>query len=126
MPQHRSVKLDPDDIQPTAAAATETGTDEASAVEIERTSRVYRARLARIVRRRVMPDAAELRRVINSLPFKPFSLSVVGGREWKVKRADLVALSSSGDRIVIFDSDRPHVIRTLRVTSIAFLGKVQQ
>jgi hypothetical protein len=113
---HRPVRLDPDYRHRTETS--EVG--EESATEIAGT-RAYRQRSADPIGR-LVPEVAELRRLITRLPFRPFRISTARGSTIEVKQADLVAISLSGDRIVIFDADGVHLVRTLTIASIV-LGK---
>jgi hypothetical protein len=112
----RSPRLDPDYRHRTEI--TEAGEEAATAIG---GTRAYRRRAEGV--RRVVPEVAELRYLITRLPFRPFRISTARGSTIEVKQAELVAISQSGDRMVVFDADRPRIVRTLTIATIAPLGR---
>jgi hypothetical protein len=66
-----------------------------------------------------LPSADQLRQAVLNQPFRAFSVMTVDGRNWQVKRPDLVAIAADGSRLAIFDADGLHLVQTVAVTLIA-------
>jgi hypothetical protein len=105
--------------------AAEAEADAAVVTEIAQARRKRRNELSGFFERRSLPTPDEVRGALNFLPFRPFKVSLIGGDVIEVRRADSVAITASGDQLVVCDDTGPHVIQTFTVTAIAPLGKWQ-
>ena len=62
---------------------------------------------------------ADIRKLVHSVPFVPFTIHLADGGQLRVPTVDHVAVPPSGGRIFVFgDDDRYHVLSALLISRI--------
>jgi len=63
----------------------------------------------------------DLRKALRAVPFEPFRVRVVDGREYRVDHPEFMAIAPDGRRVVVFDTEGlVEWVDTLMIASLHF------
>ncbi|HEX8296899.1 MAG TPA: hypothetical protein VF593_11395 [Chthoniobacteraceae bacterium] len=64
----------------------------------------------------------EVRKLMNAEPFRPFFVKTSGGKQYRVKHPDYLAISPKGGRLSLFDDEETTTtISALHIVSVEHL-----
>jgi hypothetical protein len=67
---------------------------------------------------------ADIRRLMNAAPFVPFTIHLADGNKLRVPTVDHVAISPTGNRVIVFADDDTHdVLSPLLISRLTIEGQ---